>query len=82
MRHLHAQQSTRLINNWQFLKKGSWRSLGGVRSVGKGNPESVPVWKDVTLPHCVNARDAVDPDVKLLPGAGMVSHPIRYSKSL
>ena len=59
---LHAQQVTRLINNWQFLKKdlgGVWEA---VRSVGKGNPESVPMWKDVTLPHCVNASDAVDPD--------------------
>lgn len=65
---LHAQQSTRLINNWQFLKQdigGVWEA---VRSVGKGNPESVPMWKDVTLPHCVNATDAVDPDVAYYQG--------------
>ena len=65
---LHAQQSTRLMKNWQFLKQdlgGVWEAL---RSVGKENPESVPMWKDVTLPHCVNARDAVDPDVAYYQG--------------
>lgn len=63
-----AQQSKRLINNWQFLKQdlgGIWEA---VRPVGKGNPESVPLWQEVTLPHCVNALDAVDPDVNYYQG--------------
>ena len=66
---VHAQQTMRLINNWQFLKKdlgGVWEA---VRSIGKENPESVPRWDSVTLPHCVNARDAVDPDVPYYQGA-------------
>ncbi|SDC02684.1 beta-galactosidase [Niabella drilacis] len=57
-----AQQATRLTHNWQFLKQdlgGIWEA---VRPVKAGNPESVPLWTNVTLPHCVNARDAVDPD--------------------
>lgn len=65
---LRAQQSTRLIGGWQFLKQdlgGIWES---VRPVGKGNPESVPLWQDVSLPHCVNAADAVDPDVNYYQG--------------
>jgi beta-galactosidase len=65
---VQAQQSSRLINNWQFLKQdigGVWEA---VRPVKQGNPESVPLWTNVTLPHCVNARDAVDPDVNYYQG--------------
>lgn len=63
-----AQESRRLTNNWEFIKQdlgGIWES---VRPVGKGNPESVPLWQQVTLPHCVNAEDAVDPDVNYYQG--------------
>ncbi|AXY78493.1 glycoside hydrolase family 2 protein [Paraflavitalea soli] len=63
-----AQVSTRLTNNWEFLKQdlgGIWES---VRPVGKGNPESVPLWEPVVLPHCVNATDAVDPDINYYQG--------------
>jgi beta-galactosidase len=63
-----AQQKQRLINDWEFLKQdlgGAWEA---VRPVGKGNPESVPLWTKVTLPHCVNAEDAVDPDVNYYQG--------------
>lgn len=65
---LTAQQITRLNDNWQFLKQdlgGIWEA---VRPVKQGNPESVPFWTKVTLPHCVNARDAVDPDVNYYQG--------------
>lgn len=58
----NAQQSVRLNNNWEFLRQdlgGIWEAI---RPVGKGNPESVPLWTNVTLPHCVNAIDGVDPD--------------------
>jgi beta-galactosidase len=64
----HAQQMTRLTGNWEFLKQdvgGIWET---VRPVGKGNPESVPLWQPVQLPHCVNAEDAVDPDVNYYQG--------------
>jgi beta-galactosidase len=65
---VQGQQKIRLINNWQFLKHdigGIWEA---VRPVKQGNPESVPIWTNVTLPHCVNARDAVDPDVNYYQG--------------
>jgi beta-galactosidase len=64
----HAQQKIRLNNGWQFLKQdlgGVWES---VRDIGKSNPGSVPMWDSVTLPHCYNARDAVDPDVAYYQG--------------
>jgi beta-galactosidase len=67
-RFAEAQQATRLNGNWEFLKQdlgGIWEA---VRPVTKGNPESVPLWQSVTLPHCVNASDAVDPDVNYYQG--------------
>lgn len=65
---LYAQQQTRLNNDWQFIKQdlgGIWEA---VRPVKKGNPEEVPLWTNVSLPHCVNAEDAVDPDVNYYQG--------------
>ena len=63
-----AQQKTRLTTNWEFLRQdlgGIWEA---VRPVGRGNPESVPLWQKVNLPHCVNAEDAVDPDINYYQG--------------
>lgn len=60
----------RLTDNWQFVKGdlgGIWES---VRPVKPGNPECVPVWENVTLPHCFNASDAVDPDLNYYQGPG------------
>ncbi|HWJ26340.1 MAG TPA: glycoside hydrolase family 2 TIM barrel-domain containing protein, partial [Flavisolibacter sp.] len=65
---LFAQQRIRLNDHWEFLKQdlgGAWEA---VRGVGKGNPESAQQWTPVTLPHCVNAIDAVDPDVAYYQG--------------
>ena len=65
-----AQQKTRLINNWEVVRQdlgGVWEA---VRPVTAGNPESLPIWDKVNLPHCFNARDAVDPDVNYYQGPG------------
>jgi beta-galactosidase len=65
---LFAQQKLRLNDNWQFLKQdlgGIWEA---VRPVKQGNPEDVPLWTKVSLPHCYNAEDAVDPDVNYYQG--------------
>jgi beta-galactosidase len=69
---LSAQQTTssRLNENWKFLKGdlgGIWEA---VRPFKAGDPESVPIWEPVTLPHCFNATDAVDPDVNYYQGPG------------
>lgn len=65
-----AQQSQRLINNWEFLKN----DLGGIweanREAKPGSSESVPLWTKVNLPHCFNAEDAVAPDVNYYQGPG------------
>jgi len=66
--HLFAQKKERLINNWEFLREdlgGIWEA---VRPVKLGDPESVPVWQNVNLPHSYNALDAVDPDVNYYQG--------------
>ncbi len=60
--------SIRLEEGWEFLKG----DLGGVweafRPANEGSPERVPLWTPVTLPHSVNAWDAVDPDVNYYQG--------------
>ncbi|HEX5170340.1 MAG TPA: glycoside hydrolase family 2 TIM barrel-domain containing protein [Cyclobacteriaceae bacterium] len=64
------RHSTRLNSGWEYMKGdlgGAWEA---VRSVGRGSPESVPQWKPVTLPHCFNAYDAVDPDQPYYQGPG------------
>jgi beta-galactosidase len=65
---LQAQQKIRLNEGWEFVRQdlgGIWEA---VRPIGKGNPESVPLWDSVSLPHCYNADDAVDPDVNYYQG--------------
>ena len=60
----------RLNDGWEFLKSdlgGIWES---VRPVVAGNPEALPIWSNVTLPHCFNSTDAVDPDVNYYQGPG------------
>lgn len=60
----------RLTDNWQFLRQdlgGIWEA---VRTTKPGDPTAVPLWTDVTLPHCFNAEDAVDPDVSYYQGPG------------
>jgi len=67
---IKGQQSKRIDNQWEFLKSdlgGVWEA---VRPVGKGNPEAVPLWQMVNLPHCFNATDAVDPAVNYYQGPG------------
>ena len=65
---VRAQQTVRLTDHWEFIRcdlGGIWEA---VRPVAKGDPGSVPSWQSVSLPHCVNARDAVDPDVNYYQG--------------
>lgn len=78
---LMAQQSTRLNQGWEFLKGdlgGIWEA---VRPVKEGNPESVPLWEKVSLPHCFNATDAVDPDVNYYQGPGWYRTKITLNSS-
>lgn len=63
-----SKEKTRLTEGWEFLRS----DLGGIwEAVRPGNAsEGVPLWSKVTLPHCFNAQDAVDPDVNYYQGPG------------
>ena len=64
-----AQTSTaeRLITGWEHYRG----SLGGPWEVWHGSFAKDPNrWTKVELPHCFNARDAVDPDVSYYRGQG------------
>ena len=67
--HVAAQVRLPLTDGWQFIRQdmaGPWEVF---RPVKPGKPESVPLWHDVTLPHCYNASDGVDPYVNYYQGA-------------
>ena len=57
------------LSHWQFVRTDMANVWEVERPVKAGKPESVPLWQDVTLPHCYNADDGVDPDVKYYQGA-------------
>lgn len=74
-----TEHKIRLNDNWKFLKSdlgGVWEA---VRPMKEGNPESVPSWENVTLPHCFNATDAVDPDVNYYQGPGWYTNRIKIN---
>lgn len=59
-----------LGEGWEFRRGdlgGIWEAL---RPVPEGGPEAVPPWEAVSLPHCWNALDAVDPDGPYYQGPG------------
>lgn len=61
---------TRLTGGWEYVRGdlgGIWEA---VRPVSAGSPQSVPIWEKVALPHCLNALDAVDPDLNYYQGPG------------
>lgn len=60
----------RLTEDWEFIRQDMANAWEVMRPVRKGQPESVPLWTKVTLPHCFNAEDAVDPDVNYYQGPG------------
>src|SRR5277367_5875366 len=57
----------RLDTGWEYHQG----TLGSIWEVWRGDKASDNVtWSPVTLPHCFNARDAVDPDVHYYQGQG------------
>ena len=61
------QSKQRLSDGWEFYQG----SLGSTWEVWRGDAASDNVaWSAVTLPHCFNGRDAVDPDARYYQGPG------------
>jgi beta-galactosidase len=58
--------SEKLTAGWEYFQG----SLGGVWDVWRGDMTESTVWKRVQIPHCFNARDAVDPDQPHYEGPG------------
>lgn len=76
-----------LTQEWEFLRgdAGSvWEVLRPIPAPGK--PEEVPLWTSVSLPHCFNATDAVNPEVNYYQGPGwyrtVLSDSLLHSLSL
>lgn len=66
-----ADRKQRLAESWEFIRQDMGSVWEVMRPVpGAGKPEAVPLWQEITLPHCFNAEDAVDPDVNYYQGAG------------
>jgi beta-galactosidase len=58
--------SERLTTGWEFFQG----SLGSVWDVWRSDMTESTVWQRVDIPHCFNARDAVDPDQPYYEGPG------------
>ncbi|MDR0766187.1 MAG: DUF4982 domain-containing protein [Odoribacteraceae bacterium] len=67
---INHEHVTRLTEGWLFLRQDLGSIWEAVRPASAGSPETVPLWESVTLPHCFNAVDAVDPDVNYYQGPG------------
>lgn len=65
-----SSDKIRLNEGWEFIRQDMGSIWEVMRPVRAGQPESVPLWTSVVLPHCFNAEDAVDPDVNYYQGAG------------
>lgn len=74
-----ADERKTISDGWQFLKGDMATAWEVLRPVKPGKPESVPLWTNVTLPHCWNAFDAVDPEVNYYQGAGWYRNTINVN---
>jgi len=62
-----AELRRQLATGWEFYQG----SLGSTWEIWRGDKATDNVtWTPVTLPHCFNARDAVDPDTRYYQGPG------------
>ena len=62
-----AANAIRLDSGWEFHQG----ALGSIWEIWRGDAATDNVkWTPVTLPHCFNARDAVDPDTHYYEGPG------------
>ena len=65
---VYSQKDIILKDGWQFCREDFGSIWEVVRFPMKGFPEAVPLWDTVSLPHCYNAFDAVNPYVNYYQG--------------
>ena len=71
-----AEARQKLADGWEFYQG----SLGSTWEIWRGEAATDNVtWTPVTLPHCFNARDAVDPDVRYYQGPGWYRKKIKLA---
>src|SRR6267378_4043587 len=58
--------TNRLLEGWEYHRA----ALGGVWDVWRSDKDNNIDWQAVQMPHCFNARDAVDPDQPYYEGPG------------
>ena len=58
--------SEKLTSGWEYFQG----SLGGPWDIWRNDMQETTIWKQVEVPHCFNARDAVDPDLPYYEGPG------------
>jgi beta-galactosidase len=69
----------RLEQGWEHFRG----TLGGIWEIWRGDKASDNVpWDKVTVPHCFNARDAVDPDQPYYQGPGWYRTRIKHEPRL
>jgi len=61
---LAQEHEKRLIEGWEY-RKGA---IGGIYEIWRPSKFDFSGWTNTSLPHCINAQDAVDPDVKYYQG--------------
>ena len=55
----NAYAQKQQLTDWEFYKG----DVGSLYEIWRSNEVSaIPAWEKVTVPHCYNAYDAVDPD--------------------
>lgn len=68
---VNSATTERLTTGWEYFQG----SLGGVWDVWRTDMTDSIVWRRVQVPHCFNARDAVDPDQPAYEGPRLVPPP-------
>jgi beta-galactosidase len=61
-----AERAQRLLTGWEYFQG----ALGGPWDIWRRDAGGAVLWHPVQLPHCFNARDAVDPDQPCYQGPG------------
>lgn len=65
---IYGEKKIRLSDGWEFIRQELSGIADVIESDGAANMSSPPLWRKVSLPHCYNSEDAVDPDVSYYKG--------------
>ncbi|MDR1764198.1 MAG: glycoside hydrolase family 2 protein [Dysgonamonadaceae bacterium] len=77
---INFPNSTRLNDGWEFVRTDLGSVWEAVRPIAKSDdPENMPIWEKVTLPHTWNAEDAVAPDANYYQGSGWYRNLLRIN---